>query len=149
MRPKDSIFKISMIKSINRLDSTQIKNIPTPLLSINISCCCKLPEPTQELETNKSEIEESKPVRNILLHSFYLNESTHLRIITSQLTDYSISIEDVKNAEVDTTLIDNSVVTINSKRLNISIFSISRFQHSKCCIFSYMREKNMLRRMVN
>ncbi|WP_462248321.1 hypothetical protein [Ekhidna sp.] len=43
---------------------------------------------------------------------FYLNKPTQLRITTEQLTDYPISIKEIKNAKVDTSNIENFLVTV-------------------------------------
>lgn len=143
-------------------------------LLILLFASCKSPEPTQELETNNSEVEESQPVKTYYYipgdaatryslerkvqvikieeattgetAKFYLNEPTNLRITTSQLSDYPIIIEDVKNAEIDTTYIDNFIVTVTPKDSTFQ-FSVYRDFSQRNAVFSritYDKEKDSL-----
>ncbi|MEM9338415.1 MAG: hypothetical protein AAGA66_06775 [Bacteroidota bacterium] len=144
------------------------------ILLILFLAVCKSPEPAQESELGNSEIEESQPIRTYYYipgdaakryslerkvqvikieeattgetAKFYLNEPTNLRITTSQLTDYPISIEDVKNAEIDTSAIDNFVVTITPKD-SVFQFSVYRDFSQRNAVFSritYDKEKDSL-----
>jgi len=77
---------------------------------------------------------------------FYLNEPTQLRIRTVQLADYPISIKEAKNVEVDTSNIENFIVTVTPTDSAFQ-FSVYRDFSERNAIFSritYDKERDSL-----
>ncbi len=135
---------------------------------------CRAPESGQKPGDSQTETEESKPIgtyyyipgdaaRRYSLErkvqvikieeattgetaKFFLNRPTELKITTSQLADYPISVEDVRNAKIDTTHIDDFIVTITPTDSTFE-FSIYRDFSDRPAVFSritYDKEKDSL-----
>ncbi|WMN12057.1 hypothetical protein QYS49_32255 [Marivirga salinae] len=147
---------------------------PLTLFLILFLAACTTPEPKQEPVVSNSEAFEEKPVRTYYYipgdvakryslerkvqviqieeattqkaAKFYLNEPTQLRIRTVQLADYPISIQEVKNAEVDTSNIENFIVTVTPTDSAFQ-FSVYRDFSERNAIFSritYDKERDSL-----
>jgi len=79
---------------------------------------------------------------------FYLDEPTNLRIETSQLSDYPISVKDIKNAEVDTSNIRNKIVTVTPRDSSFQ-FSVFIDFRRRNAIFSWINYDNEQDSMIH